>query len=390
MKKIVCLFLLLVLSMTVTAFAVEDHYVYTDETSGMTLEIPSDWKVSYEDDYVSFAPISGKSVAMEYYCEDAFEELSESEKKGLDREDINNDLYSKADIADIFEVKSKNVKIVNLGGTEYFQVKVQETSGFLFFKTTKTITYLVYFEDGWMHLYKFGDDTDNDLYGQFEALIATANYHPEEIAEEPDVEEEKEDDESTLQISLPTIVPMRTDADIYEEAEEAYYDRDYATAYELFDSIEDYEDSDKYLRLLRIRMCCFNCGMGADVYCKEMGLTSSVKRDIDAAAKDFYFADTADVLVCNSDVACYYLLGRWEGGSKCYWQINEDAIGGYNYYIGSKLSTNYQSTFSIYEGVVTVDVLGSCATVMTITLTAPDCMEVVSCEKGGCYTLNRN
>lgn len=387
MKQTFCLILSLVLlvSISIPVFAAEESFVYTDETSGMTLEIPSDWKVSYEDNYVSFAPISGKSKAMEYYCEDTFEELSESEKENLDREDINNDQYSKADIADIFEVKTKNVKTVNLGGTEYFQVQVQETSGFLFFKTTKTTTYLVYFEDAWLHLYKFEGSPDDDLYSEFEALIATANYHPQ--AE--DVQEQDES-ESSLQISLPTIAPTRSNADIYEEAEEAYYDRDYATAYNLFTSIEDYEDSDKYLRLLRIRMCSFNYGMGADVYCKEMGLTSSVKRDIDAAAKDFYFADTAEVLVCNSDVACYYLLGRWEGGSKCYWQINEDAVGGYNYYIGSKLSTNYQSTFSIYEGVVTVDVLGSCATVMTITLTAPDCMEVIACEKGGaCYTLTR-
>ena len=347
---------------------------YTNAATGISLTLPNGWSVKeIEDDdgdCVEFYADSDYSVSMQYSGSDMLEGYSEEEQEAYDREKICTELYTEEEIAEFLEVDEDCVKMVELGGKSYFQI-VEEISFGRVYRVTKTTIYFLHIENGWLHIFVFDDIDENKLYDDFEQMVASAEY-----------------DGATN--SNGGRILSRNDADIYKAAEKAYYDRDYATAYELFDSIEDYKDSDKYLRLLRIRMSCFNYGMGADVYCKELALSSSVKRDIDAAARDFYFADTAEVLVCNSDVACYYLLGRWEGGNKCYWQINTDAVGGYNYYIGSKLSTNYSSTFSIYEGVLTVDILGSCATVMTITLTAPDCMQVIACEKGGtCYTLTR-
>ncbi len=180
-----------------------------------------------------------------------------------------------------------------------------------------------------------------------------------------------------------------TRAEQYAEAVRLYEKRDYNPARDLFESLSGYEDSEKYLRLIRIRFSGGNIGVGSKVYRAEWGLTDSQKRDIDKAAADFYFADTAEVLVCNSDVASYYLIGDWNGGSKCYIHFITNNYG-CRYNIGSKLSTNYQDTFGIYEGILYVDVVESWAETLKLTLLSPDCMEVYTYEKGGkTYVLTR-
>ena len=180
-----------------------------------------------------------------------------------------------------------------------------------------------------------------------------------------------------------------TRAETYAEAVRLYEKRDYNPARDLFESLSGYQDSEKYLRLIRIRFSGGNIGVGSKVYKAEYGLTETQKRDIDAAAADFYFADTAEVLVCNSDVAAYYLIGEWNGGSKCYIHFIANNYG-CRYNIGSKLSTNYQDTFGIYEGIVYVDVVEDWAQTLKLTLVSPDCMEVYTYEKGGkTYTLTR-
>lgn len=181
-----------------------------------------------------------------------------------------------------------------------------------------------------------------------------------------------------------------TDAATYRSAVDAYEDGYYSTAKKLFNEVDPYKDSSKYLRLIRIRNAGGNIGVGSAVYEKSLGLTKSEKKDIDEAAKDFDFADTSEVLLCNSDVACYYLVGKWNGGSKCYIHFKMNKAGG-TYNIGSKLSTNYKSTFSIDDGELRVDVIDTDKLTLHLTLISPNKMEVYTYEKGGkTYTLKRS
>lgn len=194
-----------------------------------------------------------------------------------------------------------------------------------------------------------------------------------------------------IQIEANTIIKKTTDtrAEKYAEAVRLYEKGDYNPARELFESLSGYADSNKYLRLIRIRFSGGNIGVGSKVYRADCGLTESQKRDIDAAAADFYFADTAEVLVCNSDVASYFLIGEWNGGSKCYIHFIANDYG-CRYNIGSKLSTNYQDTFAINDGIVYVDVVEAWTPTLKLTLTSPDCMDVYTYEKGGkSYVLTR-
>lgn len=196
-------------------------------------------------------------------------------------------------------------------------------------------------------------------------------------------------------ITMPTLPDPTTatqnDEDVYERAVKEYNNKNYSDARTLFETIPDYKDSEKYLRLLRIRNAGGNIGVGYDAYDPALGLTESDKKDIDEAARDFYFADTAEVLLCNSDVACYYLVGDWNGGPYCYIHFRMNDYGGTYKGIGSKLSTNYgHMSFSINDGVLHVDVVDTNALTLKMTLTGPDTMEVLTYEKGNkTYTLQR-
>lgn len=179
------------------------------------------------------------------------------------------------------------------------------------------------------------------------------------------------------------------DEDIYAKAVSAYEQQAFEAAELLFEKIPSYADSGKYLRLIRIRKSGGNIGVGSRVYKSEYALSESQKQDIDEAAADFYFADTAQVLVCNSDVASYYLIGDWNGGDRCYIHFIANDYG-CRYNIGSLLSTNYQDTFAIDDGIVYVDVVDTRAMTLKLTLLSPDTMEVYTYEKGGeTYLLSR-
>lgn len=372
MKKVCTLFLaaLLLLSLAVPVCA-KSTVTYTDSDSGNLLRVPSDWKIDTNVKAplkARFSPSSGTGAMMNYGSVDLWGSLSDTMKKQLSRSDLDNSQFSNADIAEIIGVKTKQVKQITLSGRDYFYAETEKSvknSGLSF---TLTVCQWVCIDNGWLYLYQFGGGTDDSLYKDFTALVTSATYGG------------KATDASDTS----------SDASVYADAVKAYNSGNYSTARKLFSSIDGYQDSGKYLRLLRIRSAGSNPGMGGAVYSSSCGLTASQKSDIDSAARDFYFADTADVLLCNSDVACYYLLGKWSGGAKCYIEFYENKAAGCSYYIGSKLSTNYQSTYSINDGDLRVDILGSNKLTLSMTLTAPNCMEVYTHEKGNCYTLTRN
>lgn len=341
---------------------------YYDQNGNNVLSIPADWEAEPASGgvfQVTFLP-SSDSALMQYGSIDLWSSLSSSAQENTPRSQLDNDVFTKSDIADLIGCKTGQIKMVTLGKTEYFRADFQQSSTSQGIRFSVDVTAWTCIQDGWLYLYFFTGS--NSLYSKFEDVVESASYRKASSGD--------------------TGASSGNEA-LYHEAVAAYYSGNYTQARKFFTAISSYQDSSKYLRLIRIRMAGGNIGVGSAVYQKDCGLTQSEKNDIDAAARDFYFADTADVLLCNPDVACYYLVGDWNGGSKCYIHFKMNDYGG-TYNIGSKLSTNYQGTFSIFDGEVRVDVLGSNALTLQLTLTGPDTMEVFTYEKGGkCYTLNR-
>lgn len=373
MKRVNALILafFLMLSLVLPVCAKSSTITYTDKDSKNVLSVPSDWKLEERDDSlvkVKFVPSSGTSALMQYGSTDLWSTLSKSAQKNLPRSEFDNSQFSKADIADLVGAKSSNVKMVTIGGREYFQADVEKTSTSGGMKLTVSVRYWAYVDNGWFYLYQFVGGESHSLYGKFKSMIASASYGG------------SSDDSDSADSRSET----------YAKAVKAYNGGNYSDAQKKFSSLDGYKDSSKYLRLIRIRNAGGNIGVGSEVYEKSLGLTDSEKKDIDNAAKDFDFADTAEVLLCNSDVACYYLVGKWNGGSKCYIHFQANKYGG-TYNIGSKLSTNYKSTFSIDNGELRVDVLKTNKRTLQLKLLSPNSMEVYTYEKGGkTYTLKRS
>jgi len=383
MRKTVTLLLLLAILLSMSLNASADTFGYSDPDSGMSLQVPKGWKIAAEDDHIRFEADNSK-VTMTYRCEDVWDGLSRADKAEISRKEYNNDLLSKADVADLVDARSKDVSAVDLNGVEYFSVTTSVTKGFLFFKSTAYTTSLIHFQNGWMHLFQFRENTDHKDYPRFEELVCSASY-----AEEADIVPE------TTQPTIPeTTAPVITDQDIYWDAQEAYERGDLLEAQQLFECVPAYEDAQDYLRLIRIRDYGSNSGIGT-VYAENKGLAQFMKDDIDKAAQRFYFADTAEVLLCNTDVACYYLYGSWITGAGApayaYFKLHKDYSGGGYYYTrSSNLSNAVSSTVSIIDGDVRISITSSNTLVFHIDLTAPDCMDIYSYETCKDFTLYRN
>lgn len=356
-----------------------EAYTYLDDDTGNSLTIPADWDMkAVTDDAVSkaeFTSTSDDSAVIQYGSADMWSAQTVSMQKKISRDEFDNEMYTEEDIAELVGTKEKYVETVELEGIAYFRAEVGKRR---FFSFKVTATYLIRVENGWMYVYSFSGSEDHDLYGEFEAIVSSS------LSSDP-----MESIEATTQ---PT---ETTDAefDTYLKAIAKYQDGLYATAEELFESLDGYSESEAYLRLIRIRSYGSNTGMGC-VYYHDRGLTQEQKEDIDKAAETFYLSDTAEVLLCNSDVACYYLLGDWITASNApaysYLKFKKDASGGYCYYRSNNLSTAVSDCFSIEDGTVRISITSSNTLTFELELTAPDCLEVYSYEKCTTTTLYRN
>ena len=86
----------------------------------------------------------------------------------------------------------------------------------------------------------------------------------------------------------------------YKAMVDAYKAGNYSDSYSYYEQAKGYQDSDKYGNLLKARLCY-------DLKLKDAEIEALEK----VIVSDIDFADSKDVLVCNSAIAHYYLLGYW-------------------------------------------------------------------------------
>lgn len=86
----------------------------------------------------------------------------------------------------------------------------------------------------------------------------------------------------------------------YQEMVAAYKAGKYKDSYSYYEQAKGYQDADKYGNLLKARLCF-------DLKLKDSEIEALEK----AIVNDIDFADSKDVLVCNSKMAHFYLLGYW-------------------------------------------------------------------------------
>ena len=385
MKRILSLLLVLIslITLALPAAGLGKVYSFIDEGSECIIPVPEDWKVVYEDDCVEFLPKHNDDVVMRFYSDDLWEGLSASEQEEISRKDFASEI-SKSDVAELFDVNRRDVDKVVISGEEFYQIEEERKEGFLFFRSTVEILTLIHFRNGWMFTYQYEGDPDDEIYDIFEEMVVYTDYGDTYFIDVtiPETVEETEPEETEP-----------SEASIYQEAVDAYESGMFTTADKLFRSISPYKDSEKFRRLIRIRDYGENTGIGV-VYNYNKALTDAEKKDIDEAAADFYFADTAEVLLCNTDVATYYLYGDWATPSGVYpytyFRLKKHSSWGYYYTRSENLSKKESDCVSIEDGDVRISITSSNTLVFHITLTAPDCMEIYSHEYCKSFTLYRN
>ena len=162
---------------------------------------------------------------------------------------------------------------------------------------------------------------------------------------------------------------------IYVEAQALYSEQEYTEAANLFNHISPYADSKKYLVLIDAR--------GSYAW-------RNPKETAEKLADIFYFEDAAELLVSSTDVACYFLLGKWTtSGGSYYFEMELRDDGEHSFWNSYNLPW-YDGSFTIEDGVYSVSNDSyEDKPQYRITLLSPDCMEIYCYKNGSTYTLYR-
>ena len=432
--------LLMLLSVLPISAAAAGNYTYTDPANGNSFTVDTDWVqqdlVSDPMYQVKFTHTQKTGGYIAYGSRDVWSQLSLQEQQATPRGSYDHTMYTPKEIADYLSVRERFVQTITIGGNTYFRAEAVSSS-FIFFEVRTT--HFVHIRNGWLYLYSFNGSRYDSGYSDFRKLVSSSVFPAAEPIPSAETASTEPAPSATMPVGTlpsattpaetvpptttpakttplttvpvetipPTTAPIETvppttaptevtspEDDIYKRAKAAYKREDYQEAQDLFSQIPTYLDSSDYLRLLRIRNYGGNIGIGA-VYDFDKALTYEQKRDIDAAAENFDFADTARVLLWNVDVATYFLFGEWYTNDhenkkdELYIRWHTDS-GGFYYTRSNKLSTAISNTVSIHDGYLRVDITTTNKLVFHITLTGPDTMELYCYEYDKTYTLMRS
>ena len=162
-------------------------FSYTDTDSGMTFTVPANWVQTPMHEEREFIDAKFSSNLEEGLCiifasedvygsEELMSELTEAERKQISRRDIDNSIFSKADIAEMYRCSEGDVSMVSYGGKEYFFAETKQTTTAYGLTLTLPVTYLLRCENGYMYMFQFMGTKDNEYYNDFKSLVSSAVY----------------------------------------------------------------------------------------------------------------------------------------------------------------------------------------------------------------------
>ena len=181
MKKILVItftvLLLLSLSLGVSAAS----YVYTDSETNVKFTVPTNWTekaLSKDREYIDVKFVSTKNEGMSilYGSTDVWSKMPSSDKAGYKRSDLNNSMFTNADIAEMTGTSVSKVKKVTYNGAQCFQAESTTTSELYGVKITVTMTHVIYYDNGWMYWFQFSGDSSNECFPDFKALLNTVTF----------------------------------------------------------------------------------------------------------------------------------------------------------------------------------------------------------------------
>ncbi len=156
-------------------------FIYTDTDSGAKFTVPANWEqkpFTKDREYidVKFVSTVDDGYAIIYGSNDVWSQMPAYEKQGYTRADYNNSVFTKADVAEMFQTSADNVTTVTYNNIEYFKGVTIQTTNSYGLNITVTMTSLVYINNGWMYMFQFGSLGDDKLYSDFERLMKSVWY----------------------------------------------------------------------------------------------------------------------------------------------------------------------------------------------------------------------
>lgn len=179
---IIAVFLLLVMPLSVAAST-----AYTDSTTGVSFTVPDGWvetalgeereiiKVKYTHETED-----GSSIMFGYG--DMWEQLTEDERVGYTREDLNHDamreIFSNEELADALGLNTEGsiIEEVSYNWKEYVKISSTSQISIASYSTDITLIYLIHIQEGYMFMFCYGYMGEN-IHGQeFETFMNNVKY----------------------------------------------------------------------------------------------------------------------------------------------------------------------------------------------------------------------
>ena len=178
MKRILragCALLAAALMWACCAAALADGETYTDEGTGMTFVVPDGWTWERDGSSVtlSLQRSVGDDKAIRFESADYFDTLTPAESAVLSRSELNNDLFSEQEIADMFGVGLDRVSHSTFGGRDYYSVELEMTGDY---GTTLTVLSMFRIVDARMYLFQFSGTESDPYYADFVAVLESVRF----------------------------------------------------------------------------------------------------------------------------------------------------------------------------------------------------------------------
>lgn len=159
-----------------------ESFVYTDMDSGASFTVPANWKqeeLSKDREHIDakFVFIKEDICYIIYGSTDLWEQMSVSDKMNFDtRADLNNSVFTKADIAAMFDTTADKISIVTYNDVQYFKMETKQDFDVYGIPLSVTMSNLFLYDNGWMYTFQFSGSSNHALYSDFETLLESVRY----------------------------------------------------------------------------------------------------------------------------------------------------------------------------------------------------------------------
>ncbi|MBE6582331.1 MAG: hypothetical protein E7648_03605 [Ruminococcaceae bacterium] len=155
-------------------------FTHTDSESGVTFTVPANWNregFTQDREYIDAKFVSTKEDGVIIFgSTDVWAKMSASDKVGYNRSDLNNSVFTRSDIAAMYNTTADKISTITYNGVQYFKGEINYSTNVNGVNVSVTMTQLVYIDNGWMYMFQFGGTSTHKLYSDFEALLKSVKY----------------------------------------------------------------------------------------------------------------------------------------------------------------------------------------------------------------------